>query len=1110
MFQPAIHTIALLVLALPAMAAPVKVWEEKVSIPTYPAGAPDPNPIFYAGRAYQGAEGRVYPYPLNDKITSEKRDQTYNLVYLENEYVKIGVMPEIGGRIFSAQDKTNGYDFFYRQHVIKPALIGMLGAWISGGVEWNIPHHHRASSFLPVQYKVEEEPDGSKTVWVGEMELRSRMRWAVGLTLRPGRSYLEATVRVINRTPLVNTMLAWANVAVHTNDKYQVIFPPSTQFGTHHSKREFVRWPIADGKYGGSDFSKGVDVSLMKNHEFGNSIFAWNYEDDFLAGYDYGKQAGTLSISDHHVVPGKKVWTWGNGPGGRLFDRVLTDSDGPYIELMVGAYSDNQPDYSWIQPFETKDFKQFWYPFRDIGGVKNANLDAAVNLDVEKGTAKLGFYSTSARKAAVARLTAAGRVLFEKTIEIAPDKPFHQQVPLPAGIDPHELRASLSDSGRELVAYTPVRLERKEMPESVTPPLPPKEIKTIEELYLAGLRIEQFHNPGMEGETYWEEALRRDPADARVNTAWGVKHLKRGEFALAEKRFRTALGRLTAKYTRPLDGDAYYYLAVALKAQGKNDAAFDAFYTATWSAAWQGPAYFGLAEIAALRGQYEAALEYADRSIRANAFNTRALNLRAAVLRQLGRTAEALVASTAAGRVDPLDVQAEAGRWLADGKPGRLFETLRDHPGTGLETAVDFANAGLWKDAAAVTARLDASPLSCYYQGYFAERLGKQAEALELYRKAAALPTTLVFPFQNEMMPVLRRAMELDPRDAHAPYYLANLLYDSQPAEAVRLWERSREIDPKFSVLHRNLALAYAREEGGTAKAIASLEKAIATGNHPLHFFELDQLYEQAGVKPEKRLEVLERNHAAVVQRDDALAREVTMKINMGKHDDAIALMTGRRFNVWEGGARFSVHDAWTDAHLLRGRDRLAAGRAQDALADFQVALEFPETLQVARFKTGGRFPEARYWVGVALESLGQKSKAVGAWKDASAEIPQIGNDDILPTTDRTLLVYYQAMALDKLGQSARAAGLYRSLVRAGDAALKEKPALDFFAKFGDRLSDNARMAQAHYLRGLGHSGLGDSAQAAREFEEALRLSPAHLGAKVAQKGRAGGPVASR
>ena len=151
----------------------VKVYEQPVVIPTYLIGPPDPTPRFYSGGNSQGAQHRIYPYPAYDNLTAEKVDQTYTMVYLENEYVRIGILPEIGGKVFEAIDKTNGYNFVYRQHVIKPALISLLGAWISGGMEWDVPHHHRATSFLPVQYTIEDNADQSKTVWVGELELRT-------------------------------------------------------------------------------------------------------------------------------------------------------------------------------------------------------------------------------------------------------------------------------------------------------------------------------------------------------------------------------------------------------------------------------------------------------------------------------------------------------------------------------------------------------------------------------------------------------------------------------------------------------------------------------------------------------------------------------------------------------------------------------------------------------------------------------------------------------------------------------------------------------------------------------------------------------------------------
>jgi tetratricopeptide (TPR) repeat protein len=218
----------------------------------------------------------------------------------------------------------------------------------------------------------------------------------------------------------------------------------------------------------------------------------------------------------------------------------------------------------------------------------------------------------------------------------------------------------------------------------------------------------------------------------------------------------------------------------------------------------------------------------------------------------------------------------------------------------------------------------------------------------------------------------------------------------------------------------------------------------------------------------------------------------------MGKYDDAIELMTGRRFNVWEGGARFNVHDSWTDAHLLRGRGLMKAGRTKEALADYARALEFPENLQAARFRTGGRYAEAMYWQGSAYDVLGDKERARQAWKEASADLPRVGNDDILPATDRTVLMYYQAASLAKLGEREKAADLFRGLVRAGDGALQQTEKIDFFAKFGDQQSKNARLAQGHYLRGLGYKGLGEADKARQEFEEALRLAPDHLGAKSA------------
>ena len=301
----------------------VSIREVPLVLPTYEIGSPEREPMFYAGRLYQGARGAIYPYPFYDSLLDIKSNKTYQAAFLENPYVKICVLPQLGGRIFAATDKTNGYDYVYRQSEIKPALIGMLGAWISGGVEWNIPHHHRATSYFPVDHRLVKNPDGSSTIWVGEVELRHRMEWAVGITLYPDRSYMKVTTTLVHRTPFMHSFLDFTNTGVHANESYQVIFPPDTQYAVFHAKTQFARWPISHDIYQGVDYTRGVDLSWWKNHPTPVSFFAWNFDGDFFGGYDHGKAAGIICVQDHNVSPGAKFFEWGTGPAGKLWDKIL-------------------------------------------------------------------------------------------------------------------------------------------------------------------------------------------------------------------------------------------------------------------------------------------------------------------------------------------------------------------------------------------------------------------------------------------------------------------------------------------------------------------------------------------------------------------------------------------------------------------------------------------------------------------------------------------------------------------------------------------------------------------------------------------------------------------
>ncbi len=294
------------------MAAEVTIRQEPLTIPTYPVGESEPCPMFYAGRGYQGAKGPVYPYPLQDRLSERREDRTYRAIWLENSYIQLCVLPEMGGRIFSGLDKTNGYDFIYRQHVVKPALIGMLGAWISGGVEWDIPHHHRPSTFMPIDWQVVENADGSKTLWMGEIERRHRMKWIVGLTLQPDRSYLEVTIKLFNRTPYAHSFLCFTNLAVHVNDDYQVIFPPATR--VRHAARQVRVRPLAHRRRRLRGRGLRGRGRVVVEEPPGPAVdLRLDSREDFFGGYDHGRRAGIVHFADHHAVPGKKFFTFGNG-----------------------------------------------------------------------------------------------------------------------------------------------------------------------------------------------------------------------------------------------------------------------------------------------------------------------------------------------------------------------------------------------------------------------------------------------------------------------------------------------------------------------------------------------------------------------------------------------------------------------------------------------------------------------------------------------------------------------------------------------------------------------------------------------------------------------------
>jgi tetratricopeptide (TPR) repeat protein len=1064
----------------------VKAWAEPVALPTYLPGTPDLNPMFLENRVYQGSTGAVYPLPFIDRIAQEPEERLWQALHIENEYLRVMVLPEIGGRIHVGLDKTNGYDFFYRQNVIKPALVGLAGPWISGGVEFNWPQHHRPATFMPVEFAIEDHADGSRTIWCSDHDPMNRLKGMHGVCLHPGRAYIELKVRLYNRTPFTQTFLWWANVGVRVHDQYQSFFPPDVHFVADHARRAISTFPLCEGSYYGIDYGArrgrrvgdraANDLRWYANIPVPTSYMALGSRYDFVGGYDHERRAGVIQIANHHIAPGKKQWTWGNAEFGRAWDRNLTDHDGPYIELMAGVYTDNQPDFSFLAPYETRTFSQYWYPIREIGPARMANLEGAISVDVKKGAARVGVAVSRPRKGAVVRLEENGKKLAQRKIDVAPDAPFVEEVKLPAGLKSGKLTVIVEDSNRgELMRSEPEPDTPRAPPASATEPPLPAEVASIDQLYWIGMHLEQYRHATQAPEDYWNEALRRDPGDSRCNNAMGRWHLRRGEFTEAENRFRAAIATITARNPNPYDGEPYYNLGITLRYLGKDSEAYNALYKATWNQAWRSPAFLALGELDACAKRWTSALEHVQRAVRTDADNLNARALAVAALRQLGRNQEATNLLNETLELDPLH---SWSRYLANG-------TAPADEQMQLDLAFDLLRAGLKREAAQMLESGGKSPMIFYTLAYVT---GSAAA----YRKARKAPPDYCFPNRLEEMLVLESAMRYHPDDSRAPYYLGNFLYARRRyRDAIACWERSVRSDSSFAIVWRNLGIAYFNVLGRKKRAETAFDRAVALDPKDARLvYERDQLWKRIGRSPRRRLAELEKRLALVSRRDDLSVELAAIYNQTGQPLKAQKLFASRRFAPWEGGEGLVLGE-YVRTQLSLAQRALATDDNTKAKRLLEAALAPPESLGEARYPLANQ-SNIYYWLGMACEPGAERRE----WFEKDAE--SRGDFQEMSVRAASEMTYYSALALKRLGRIKESRDMLRELKEYAVRLRSQTPRVDYFATslpamllFHDDLALRNRITSL-FLEAQARLGLGQKTQAKRLLKEVLALDRNH------------------
>lgn len=1089
----------------------VNVWEEDIRILTYPIGQPEKNPMFLEKRVYQGSSGVVYPYPVVEKIEDHCEEKSYRAVYLENKYIKVMILPELGGRVQMAYDKIGKRHFVYYNQVIKPALVGLTGPWISGGIEFNWPQHHRPSTFLPVDYTLEKCADGSAIVWVSERERMFHQKGMAGFTLRPGRAVLEIQVKLCNPTPIPQTFLWWANPAVAVNEHYQSVFPQDVHAVFDHGKRDVSRYPIATGTYYKMDYSAGVDISRYTNIPVPTSYMAIRSRYNFVGGYEHDTQAGVLHVANHHVSPGKKQWTWGKGDFGQAWDRNLTDSDGPYIELMTGVYTDNQPDFSWLQPYEEKSFTQYFIPYRALGLVKNASSDLLLNIESEGAIARLKVFATSEQTALRLVVTKRGSLLLDVVRNASPETILEEVVPFS---DLTGVRVCVyRNDGFLLLSWEPEPDGIKEIPAPAQAALPPEEIRTNEQLYLTGLHLEQYRHATYSPTDYYKEALRREPEDMRNNNAMGLWLIRKGQFAKAEMYLRQAVKTLTGKNPNPYDGEPLYNLGLSFKYQEKTEEAYDSFYKACWNAAWQDAGYYALAQLSATKGNWEEALYEIDKSLLRNWHNLRGRHLKTTILRRLRRTEEALGWIEASLRIDRFNFGCGFEKYLLTGdeeEKRKLLVRMRTEAHNYEELALDYASSGCWEEALQVTEIALSIPVSDatllhYYKSWFLIALHQIEKARKEIRKAEEQPAGCCFPNALEAILALKAVTDLVERSPKAWYYLGNLWYDKrQYAEAVSAWETSARLDGSFPTVWRNLALAYFNKMNRQEEAVLLLEKAFALDTSDARvLMELDQLYKRLNRPYQERLALLDRYRDVVFSRDDLYLEYVTLLNQLECYDEAIRLLDNRRFHPWEGGEG-KVPAQYQLARLEKVKKLLAAREYQKGLSWVDECYVYPHHLGEGKLY-GAQENDFDYYKAIALQGLGRKEEATVYFRKASR-----GNGQpaaaIYYNDQKPDKLFYQGLALRKLQREDEARGCFNRLIAYGEKHLFDAFKMDYFAvslpdlQIWEDDMDKKNQIHCYYLMGLGYAGLEEYQLAEKYLSKAADMDNNHQGVQIHRK----------
>jgi tetratricopeptide (TPR) repeat protein len=933
------------------------IREETRTIRTYPFGDPDPVPILARSRS-----AAIYPYFRFDGFSAEGRDQAWKVVRLENDYLIVDVLPDVGGKVLGAIEKSTGRDFIYWNDVLKFRDVAMRGPWTSGGIEFNFGLiGHTPATATPVDYALRENEDGSVSCFVGAMDLPGRTEWRVEIRLPAAAAYFETRSTWYNPTPLTQPYYQWMNAAVDAREDLQFFYPGQYYIGHGGDAHP---WPVNEN---------GIDLSQYRNHHFGGhkSLHVLGSASEFSGGYWHDLGFGFGHWARYDDMPGRKIWIWSLSRSGAIWEPLLTDANGQYVEVQSGrqfsqANASSGANTPFTQaafaPYATDTWSEIWFPIKAIGGLVAATPDAALNV-VRTGDRVRVALNALRPLASTLTVSLGDRRLATEPLRLAPMEVFDRVLDLPAG------------SRGLVVAVDEVPLWREDAAaaeEFARPVWAPVEKAAGSSRACQLAREQELLRVYDRAIELYAECIAQDPLRADAMTRLGELQYRRLAYAEAAQWAERALAIDT------YDPAANFLLGLTLRQRGRLAAAREALGWAARSPAHRSAAFTQMAEILLAEGRFADAADYAGRALDANRANVPALAVQAMAARAQGRTADAEQARREMLRIDPLNHLARAEAWRA-APSGRTRDALTSairaelpHE-SYLELAATYARVGFDADAIEVL-RLAPSHVVVDYWLAFLLRDRAPAESQAALDRATAASPHLVFPFRAETMPVLEWALSKR-RDWQTMYYAALIHWSrGRLAEAAALLADCAGT-PDVAAFY--LARAELARRTGTEPALADYERAAALA--PDDWRSSLALARAQAARADLRPAALETIGAAARKFSGHFvvgleyARQL---IDAGRHEEALAVLDGLVVLPYENASEGRVlHER---AHLMLAGQRIRERRYEDALAHLAKSREWPERLGVGRPYT----PDERLQdllEAYAARRLGRDAAAPGA-----------------------------------------------------------------------------------------------------------------------------------